>query len=173
MGVLTAPHTRHPKAWLWDPRVCLRTYTLAQRDSWMARPSLAMTEWRASSRVSASCASQPLRVALAGAVRVVGERRREVRVAVGMIMCVPMIVVMSVIAMRMIVVVIMVMVIAVMMVLSIMIMVIVVMPIMVMRMAMIVPVRRAGANTLHVVMVALLHAPHLGLVADRLLAVFA
>ncbi len=34
---------RHPKAWPWDPRVCRRPRRLAQRNSWMARPSLAMT----------------------------------------------------------------------------------------------------------------------------------
>src|SRR5687768_4542150 len=44
---------RHPKAWPWDPRVCLPQRGLAHRDSWMARPSLAMTVERVSpSRLS-------------------------------------------------------------------------------------------------------------------------
>jgi hypothetical protein len=31
-------------AWPWDPRVRLQPFGLAHRNSWMARPSLAMTE---------------------------------------------------------------------------------------------------------------------------------
>src|SRR5262249_29387184 len=34
---------RHPKAWPWDPRVCFEWTAVADRNSWMARPSLAMT----------------------------------------------------------------------------------------------------------------------------------
>src|SRR6185436_3490811 len=118
-------------------------------------------------------ALKPLRIALAGAVRMVRERRREVRVgvamAVPMIMpmrvIVPMIVVMmSVVAMRMI----MVMVMAVMVI--VMMRMIVVMP---MVMPVVMPVRRPGADAFHVMVVALLDPADLGLVADRLLAVFA
>src|SRR5688572_23839438 len=121
--------------------------------------------------MSASRASQPLRVALAGAVRVVGERRREVRV--GVAMALPVIVLMAVrvimmivVAMRMVVVMIVVVVMAVMMAVSIMIMVI-------LSMIVIMPMPQPGADAFHVMVVALLHAPDLGLVADRLLAVFA
>src|SRR4051794_39302747 len=37
---------RHPKAWLWDPRVSLRRAERIRANSWMPRPSLGMTtEW--------------------------------------------------------------------------------------------------------------------------------
>src|SRR6185503_10044711 len=120
-------------------------------------------------------ALKPLRIALAGAVRMFRERRREVRV--GVAMAVPMImpmsvivhmivVMMSVVAMRMIM--IMVMVMAVMVI--VMMRMIVVMP---MVMPVVMPVRRPGADAFHVMVVALLDPADLGLVADRLLAVFA
>src|SRR5919109_3234713 len=62
---------------------------LSPRNSWMVGPSPTMT------RGGSPMSSQPLRVALAGAVRVVRERRRGVRVGVAVTM--PMIMGMSVI----------------------------------------------------------------------------
>ena len=37
------PLLRHPKAWPWDPRVCLRPCGLPHRNSWMVVPSTTMT----------------------------------------------------------------------------------------------------------------------------------
>ncbi len=83
-----------------DPQFGLQS----RRNSWMARPSLAGDDgMERECRECASCASQPLRIALAGAVRVVRERRREVRVGVPMSMSVRMVMVVMVVRVAMIV----------------------------------------------------------------------
>src|SRR5262249_42073809 len=132
------------------------------------------TDRRASSRRLTSSASQPLRIPLAGAVRVVGERRREVRVGMPMAMIVAVAVAVVVIMMVVVVHVIMVVVVVVMMMIIIMVMVaVIVIVTMVVAMIVIVAVPRGGADAFHVMVMVFLHAADLGFVADRLFAVFA
>jgi len=129
----------------------------------MVAPSTTMTE-----KKDDTMSSQSLRVAFAGTVRVVRERRREVRVRMAMIMrmVVPMVMMVMIVIMRAM----MILIVTMMMVMSVMI--VVMMPETIV-MIVIMAVCRAGADALYVVMVALLDAADLGLVPDRLLAVLA